>query len=81
MRSLSALAVRSCGSRPNCSFILLASCQVRQITSLMRPMPWLSDPSMEIAPMSCSTSSAAIVEGRMRLSANARSSGTVGLRW
>ena len=31
--------------------------------------------------MSCSTSSAAMVDGRMRLSANARSSGTDGLRW
>ena len=29
----------------------------------MRPMPWLSEPSIEIAPMSCSTSSAAIVCG------------------
>ncbi len=31
--------------------------------------------------MSCSRSSAAIVDGRIRLSANARSSGTLGLRW
>ena len=44
-------------------------------------MAWESEPIIEIAPMSCSTSSAAIVEGRMRLSANARSSGTDGLRW
>ena len=36
---------------------------------------------IEIAPRSCSTSSAAIVDGRIRLSANARSSGTAGLRW
>ena len=36
---------------------------------------------MEIAPRSWSRSSAAIVDGRMRDSANARSSGTVGLRW
>ena len=36
---------------------------------------------MEIAPRSCSRSSAAIVDGRIRDSANARSSGTVGLRW
>jgi hypothetical protein len=40
-----------------------------------------SEPIMEMAPRSCSRSSAAIVEGRMRLSANARSSGTLGLRW
>ena len=57
-----------------------ASCQVRQITSWMRPMPWLSEPSMEIAPMSCSTSSAAMVCARMRLSAKATSSGIAGLR-
>ena len=36
---------------------------------------------IEMAPRSWSTSSAAIVDGRMRLSANARSSGTAGLRW
>jgi len=36
---------------------------------------------IEIAPRSCRRSSAAIVEGRIRLSANARSSGTLGLRW
>ena len=39
-----------------------------------------SDPIMEIAPRSCSRSSAAIVDGRIRLSANARSSGTAELR-
>ncbi len=36
---------------------------------------------MEIAPRSCRMSSAAIVDGRIRLSANARSSGTAGFRW
>ncbi len=36
---------------------------------------------MLIAPRSCSTSSAAIVSGRMRDSAKARSSGIFGLRW
>ena len=50
-------------------------------TSPIRPMAWESEPIIEMAPMSCSTSSAAIVDGRMRLSANARSSGTDGLRW
>ncbi len=51
------------------------------ITSPTRPIACASLPMIEIAPMSCSTSSAAIVDGRMRLSANARSSGTDGLRW
>jgi len=41
---------RSCASAPRWSFIFDASCQVRQITSWMRPMPWLSEPSIEIAP-------------------------------
>ena len=36
---------------------------------------------MEIAPMSWRKSSAAMVDGRMRLSAKARSSATAGLRW
>ena len=49
--------------------------------SPIRPMAWESDPIMEIAPRSCRTSSAAMVVGRMRDSANARSSGTRGLRW
>ena len=34
-----------------------------------------------MTPRSCSTSSAAIVSARMRLSAKATSSGTAGLRW
>ncbi len=51
------------------------------IVSPTRPIAWESDPIIEIAPMSCSTSSAAIVDGRMRDSAKARSSGTAGLRW
>ena len=58
-----------------------AVCQVRMITSPMRPMACESELIIEIAPMSCRTSSAAIVLGRMRLSAKARSSGTPGLRW
>jgi hypothetical protein len=58
-----------------------AVCQVRRITSPTRPMAWLSLPMIEIAPMSWRMSSAAIVDGRMRLSANARSSGTAELRW
>jgi hypothetical protein len=58
-----------------------AVCQVRMIVSPTRPMAWESDPIIEIAPRSCRTSSAAIVLPRMRDSANARSSGTFGLRW
>jgi hypothetical protein len=55
-----------------------AVCQVRMTTSPIRPIAWLSELTMEIAPRSCSTSSAAMVEGRIRLSANARSSGPTG---
>jgi hypothetical protein len=40
-----------------------------------------SEPIIEMAPRSWRMSSAAIVEGRMRLSAKARSSGIVGFRW
>ena len=50
-------------------------------TSPMRPIAWASDEVIDSAPMSCSTSSAAIVVARIRDSANARSSGTCGLRW
>ena len=39
-----------------------------------------AEPIIEIAPRSCSTSSAAIVVGLILDSANARSSGTDGLR-
>jgi hypothetical protein len=64
------------GSAPRWRFILSAVCQVRQITSPMRPIAWESEDIMLIAPMSCRMSSAAIVSGRMRESANATSSGT-----
>ncbi len=50
-------------------------------TSPIRPMACASELIIEIAPRSCSTSSAAIVVGRMRLSAKARSSGTDRFRW
>ncbi|SLI02247.1 Uncharacterised protein [Mycobacteroides abscessus subsp. abscessus] len=46
----------------------------------MRPIACESLPIIEMAPRSCSRSSAAMVEGRMRLSAKARSSGMDGLR-
>ncbi len=51
------------------------------ITSPIRPIAWESEPIIAIAPRSCRTSSAAMVEGRIRLSAKARSSGTLGFRW
>ena len=46
----------------------------------MRPIACESDDIMLIAPRSWSTSSAAIVSGRIRDSAKARSSGIFGLR-
>jgi len=58
-----------------------ASCHTRVTVSPIRPMPCESEPSMLMAPMSCSTSSAAIVSARMRDSANATSSGTSGFKW
>jgi hypothetical protein len=69
------------GNAPRRAFITCAVCHVRMTTSPTRPMACESEPIIEIAPRSCRTSSAAIVDGRMRLSANARSSGTDGLRW
>src|SRR6516165_4264682 len=71
----------SSGSRPRCRFILSAVCQVRMMTSPTRPIAWLSDDIMLKAPRSCRMSSAAIVSRRMRLSANATSSGMRGSRW
>ena len=58
-----------------------ATCHVRQMTSPMRPIACASEDVIERAPRSCSRSSAAIVVARIRDSANARSSGTRGLRW
>ena len=58
-----------------------ATCQVRSTTSPTRPMAWESEEVMEKMPMSCSTSSAAMVSLRMRESAKATSSGMSGLRW
>ena len=57
-----------------------ATCQVRVITSPIRPIACASDEVTDRAPMSWRMSSAAIVEARMRDSAKARSSGTAGLR-
>ena len=43
---------RSSGSRPRCSRILCAVCQVRVITSPTRPIAWLSLDIMLMAPRS-----------------------------
>ncbi len=80
MRRLS-LSPRSPGRRPRCSRILCAVCQVRVITSPTRPIAWLSLDIMLIAPRSWSTSSAAMVSPRIRLSANATSSTISRSRW
>ena len=69
-------AAPSPASDPRRCFITCAVCQVRSTTSPTRPIAWASEPIIEIAPRSCSRSSAAIVVGRIRLSAKARSSGT-----
>ncbi len=58
-----------------------ATCQVRVMTSPMRPIACASELVIDSAPRSCRTSSAAIVVAPMRDSANARSSGTAGFRW
>ncbi len=62
-------------------FITCATCHVREISSPIRPIAWASVEVIAIAPMSSRTSSAAIVDARIRDSANARSSGTRGFRW
>lgn len=68
-------------SGPRRAFITWAVCQVRRTTSPIRPMAWESELMMEMAPRSCRMPSAAMVDGRIRDSAKARSSGTYGLRW
>jgi len=55
-----------------------ASCEVRRIVSPIRPIPWESLLTIEIAPISCSGPSAAIVAGWMRSRAASTSSGTSG---
>ncbi len=81
-RRARSLSAGSAGpSEPRRAFITCATCHVRVITSPpIRPIACASDDVIDIAPMSCSTSSAAIVVARIRDSANARSSGTCGLR-
>lgn len=56
-------------------FILLAVRHVRETTSPTRPIACESELIIDIAPVSCNTSSAATVSARMRDSAKARSSG------
>ena len=69
----------SCSGRSaRIRFIWCASCQVRRITSPIRPIPWESELMMLIAPRSCSTLSARIVESRTRSAIIARSLGTRG---
>ena len=63
------------------SFILLAVLQVLLITSPTRPIACESELIIEIAPVSCNTSSAATVSARIRDSAKARSSGILLSRW
>ena len=73
-RSLS-LRVLSPASGPSCTFILWAVCQQRTIASPIRPIACESELIMLMMPRSWKTSSAPIVSARMRLSANATSSG------
>jgi len=80
-RKLSAPVPASSRRAPLWTFILWAVCQVRSTTSPTRPMAWLSELMMERAPMSWRMSSAAMVSGRMRLSAKATSSGMDRSRW
>mmetsp|Transcript_4792 Transcript_4792/g.16709 ORF Transcript_4792/g.16709 Transcript_4792/m.16709 type:complete len:425 (+) Transcript_4792:39-1313(+) len=80
-RSLSATVPLSRSSWPLWRFILSAVCHVRHTTSPTLPMACESLAMMDIAPMSCSTSSAAMVSPLMRLSAKATSSGMFLSRW
>ena len=80
-RKLSESVPSSSGSAPRCSLFLCAVFHVRWITSPQRPMACESLDIMLMAPRSCSTSSAAMVSARMRLSANAISSGMFFDRW
>ena len=81
MRWLSPPVPSSSSRAPRWRFMESATCHVRSTTSPTRPMACESEEVMEKMPMSCRTSSAAIVSLRMRESANATSSGMSGLRW
>ena len=67
--------------RPDIFFILSAVCHALMLTSPTLPIAWLSEEYMLRAPISCSTSSAAIVSPLILDSANATSSLTEGFRW
>mmetsp|Transcript_31581 Transcript_31581/g.50739 ORF Transcript_31581/g.50739 Transcript_31581/m.50739 type:complete len:235 (-) Transcript_31581:1831-2535(-) len=73
IRSLSS-SLPSSGKAPSCFFILSAVCHVLVITSPTLPIAWESDDIMDMAPISCRISSAAIVSSRILDSANATSS-------
>ena len=62
-------------------FILSAVCQFLVVTSPTLPIAWLSEDIILRTPMSCKTSSAAIVSPLILDSANEISSGTDELRW
>ena len=66
---------------PLCCFIESATCQVRINTSPTLPMACESELVIEIAPISCNTSSAAIVFPLILDSAKLTSSGIFGLKW
>src|SRR5579885_897382 len=68
-------------SLPAAFFILSAVCQSLVVTSPTRRIAWLSEEYMLNAPMSCKTSSAAMVSLLMRDSAKETSSGIEGFRW
>lgn len=78
---LSAPVPSSSPNTPLCTLFLCAVFHVRITTSPHRPIACESELIMLIAPKSCSTSSAAIVSARIRLSANATSSGIFFDRW
>ncbi len=46
--------VRAGASQPRCCFILWAVCQQRSVISPTRPIAWLSELNMLMAPRSCS---------------------------
>lgn len=66
---------------PLTPLIFAAVRHVRAITSPIRPIACASDEIIEMAPVSCKTSSAATVSARIRESANAISSGMDLSRW
>mmetsp|Transcript_2828 Transcript_2828/g.4115 ORF Transcript_2828/g.4115 Transcript_2828/m.4115 type:complete len:207 (+) Transcript_2828:317-937(+) len=80
-RALSSPLALSSSRAPVCFFILSAVCHVRVMTSPTLPIACESEDMIEIAPMSCNTSSAAMVSPRIRDSANATSSLMFLSRW